>query len=180
MKKIILLSFGICLLIGCSTKNGSESSLSQGMTINGKIMPFSMELPSSVIYKKTRSDGSLYLATSTGSDLDYKKSDYAIEIYDQKNEKCGPSLTGASQLQPLKEADPSIQWGVVDILKRMKEGDSGYFPPFNIDHMKCGGSKFSYAFCVEKNGETTLICINQETDNPKQAEDILKTFRWTK
>lgn len=42
------------------------------------------------------------------------------------------------------------------------------------------GSGVAYSLCSEKDGKTVVICISQMTDNPQLAEDIFKTFRWTK
>lgn len=36
----------------------------------------------------------------------------------------------------------------------------------------------SYVFCAEQDNKTIMICIDQQTDNPKLAEEIFNTFRW--
>jgi len=37
----------------------------------------------------------------------------------------------------------------------------------------------AYALCSEKDGKRVVVCIQQMTDNPKLAEEIFSTFRWT-
>jgi hypothetical protein len=37
----------------------------------------------------------------------------------------------------------------------------------------------AYALCSEHNGKTVVICLSQATDDPKMAEEIFSTFRWT-
>lgn len=60
---------------------------------------------------------------------------------------------------------------------------AGY--PCPVDH--CDDSKFGmsqykgrYVFYSTHDQKTVRIEVNQIVDNPQLAEDIFKTFRWTK
>jgi hypothetical protein len=41
------------------------------------------------------------------------------------------------------------------------------------------GMYSGYGFCAEKDDKRVVVCIEQITDNPKLAEEIFSTFRWT-
>ena len=40
-------------------------------------------------------------------------------------------------------------------------------------------AKGGYAFCSEHAGKQVTICISQQTDNPKLANEIFDSFKWT-
>ncbi|MDP4008275.1 MAG: hypothetical protein Q8P68_03740, partial [Candidatus Peregrinibacteria bacterium] len=49
----------------------------------------------------------------------------------------------------------------------------------------CDDGVGAYAFCSEKENflgigepKRVVICISQQTDDPKMAEEIFKTFKW--
>ncbi|MEQ1849141.1 MAG: hypothetical protein ABL890_00960 [Candidatus Peribacteraceae bacterium] len=47
------------------------------------------------------------------------------------------------------------------------------------DGMARGDDSDAYVLCSEKDGKRVVVCIQQMTDNPEQAEEIFSTFRWT-
>jgi hypothetical protein len=107
-----------------------------------------------------------------------------IDIYDPASPNpptsCSPSLTGASQVEPLVNAKGKTEWGKVDFFEKYKgDGFIDYDgePPLCAQPSK---AKHRYALCSENNGKTVVICISQMTDNPQLAKEIFETFRWTK
>ena len=80
----------------------------------------------------------------------------------------------------LKNITGNVHWGNVDVWNDYgKEG----FDPIEYQKVKCHKSGISendvvYAMCSEKNGRSVVVCITQQNDNPKLAEDIFKTFKW--
>ncbi len=46
---------------------------------------------------------------------------------------------------------------------------------YELEH----GLYSAYALCSEKDGKTVVICLSQVIDDPKMAEEIFNTFRWT-
>jgi hypothetical protein len=96
---------------------------------------------------------------------------------------CSSLLTGSSQLDVARRDDGSVtMWGRVDAWDRMRE--EGWESP-QIDSVLCNINGISqpvsiYAFCAQKDDRTVVICVNEMRDNPNLAEDIFKSFRWTK
>lgn len=108
------------------------------------------------------------------NDLD-QPHEYRIEFF-STSMNCSPSLTGASQMQALSNANGQVQWGKVDLSDLM--GQEGYMPSYDTDNVKCGTTANAYALCAERDGRTVVICINQVADNPAFAEETFETFRW--
>ncbi len=50
-----------------------------------------------------------------------------------------------------------------------------YRRDYELEH----GLYSAYALCSERDGKTVVICLSQMTDDPKMAEEIFSTFRWT-
>ncbi|MEQ1849140.1 MAG: hypothetical protein ABL890_00955 [Candidatus Peribacteraceae bacterium] len=69
-------------------------------------------------------------------------------------------LPGGDYELPSTDCAPPKLWS-----KEWKERKSGQFA--------------AYALCSEKDGKRVVVCIQQMTDNPEQAEEIFSTFRWT-
>jgi len=122
----------------------------------------------------------------------HKSNDIDIELYsDSTVYSCAPSLTGASRTQGLPATGKYSVWGKVDAF----DTPNPDFPPdsqplcrppilkWDYDESRGGILRLSddaaYVLCSEKDGKRVLICISQVTDDPKLAEQIFKTFRWT-
>lgn len=93
------------------------------------------------------------------------------------NDSCSPSVTGASSGATLEKANGKAEWGRVDFWDHGMDYEPGTEP---LCRAAGGPTGTGYALCSEKDGKTVVICISQMSDNPKLAEDIFKTFRWTK
>lgn len=100
---------------------------------------------------------------------------------------CSPSLTGASQTEPLASANGKAEWGKIGLLNAYDAYIDAVCRPFTegctqreIFEGTCETKGGAYALCSEKDGKTVVICISQMTDNPKQAQEVFETFRWTK
>ncbi len=170
--KLLLVSI-IPLLLGACT--GSED-----LTVNSHV-----KLPvyeSSFGYRITALAGYAYAEKAPSGEYFYfgypsngANGMRAIELH-ELHSPCSPSLTGASQTEPLIISNGKAGWGRADIWELSKQ--EGYM--FDTSNMKCGAAPHAYAFCSENDGKTVVICISQMTDNREQAKEIFETFRWTK
>ncbi|MDP4008101.1 MAG: hypothetical protein Q8P68_02820 [Candidatus Peregrinibacteria bacterium] len=51
----------------------------------------------------------------------------------------------------------------------------------DADYQNCMATNIgAYAFCSKQDEKRVVICISQQTDDPKMAEEIFKTFKWIK
>lgn len=97
-----------------------------------------------------------------------------MTIYDDL-ESCNSEAIGISHPVILTELE--AVWGKMDY----REIYMGDFPLGYTDI--CGtydSGSHMYAFCSEKNDKRIAICLNQQNDDPEMAEEIFKTFKWTK
>ena len=109
---------------------------------------------------------------------------------------CAPEVTGIGDENVLDDREAVSIWGKVNV------GNKSWDPPYPdalcqyVKPMDCTSEEYwgggcqddigIYAFCSEKVGDPAsaaddkrvLICISQQTDDPKMAEEIFKTFRW--
>jgi hypothetical protein len=138
-----------------------------------------------------RDDGSIALTTYDTATTKRTTDDFSVHIYPSLSSECTPSLTGASEMQPLPGTGGDTQWG------RFSDTDmtfGGGYPnalcrPPMTNSPKCSKNKEpfifcddgsrTYALCSEKDGKTVVICLSQMTDDPAMAEEIFSTFRWT-
>ena len=112
-----------------------------------------------------------------------KKMQYFVQPF-HLTANCSPESTGASQTAQLLNANSKIEWGKVDFFDLYTSGSGeNSWVDYDKEWPACADSSNAtsrYALCSEKDGKTVVICISQMSDNPKLAEDIFKTFRWTK
>lgn len=109
------------------------------------------------------------------NDLD-KPEEYRIELT-AISKHCSPVITGTSKSIVTSNTNGQTSWGKIDFWNHGMDYEPGTEP---VCRPAGGPSGTGYALCSEKDGKTVVICISQMTDNPKLAEDIFKTFRWTK
>lgn len=106
--------------------------------------------------------------------------DYYLEVK-HVSSNCTPELTGASSIQKIEDTNGETRWGKVDFFEKYA-GEGGTID-YEGDRPLCAGpssARNRYAFCSEKNGKTIVICMHQMQDDPKLAEQIFSSFRWTK
>lgn len=106
-----------------------------------------------------------------------------LAVFNQKKTACSPTITGTSKTQLISLESGSASWGRMDAWDG--NGEEGWAFPQGWEEMPCKKEGIPppnevYVLCAEKNGKTVMVCINQMTDNPKQAKEIFETFRWTK
>jgi hypothetical protein len=177
LNRSIIFAFAILLFSGCENSHPAitqESALVEMSDWNW----FSVRAPTTFQEHILRGDGSVALTTYLTATSERNSQDYSVHLYSSLSSPCSPSLTGASQMNPLLNANAKAEWGRVDLNELMQQ--EGYIPPYNTDNVKCGGAPNVYAFCSEHEGKTVVICVNEVTDNPALAEEIFKTFKWTK
>ncbi len=130
-------------------------------------------------------------------DVDVSTYDFPLTLEEQKKWKsyghnlpltasCSPSITGVEQMQELTGTNGKTQWA-----KEPRPSPHGDYPGKLCHTSKSSLTKEeywnnegeekagTYVLCSEKGGKTVLICIDQVNDDPKLAEEIFKTFRWT-
>lgn len=67
-----------------------------------------------------------------------------------------------------------------DIISIRGKADYAEVMKGDYDHTHEPTCKGGYAFCSEHAGKQVTICISQQTDNPKLANEIFDSFKWTK
>jgi len=108
---------------------------------------------------------------------------------------CSSFLLGISDLKEQDLAGAKVWTGKVDAFDNWGyatyEIDYAYPPPCEPPLKKYESTKggeglgkridgtVAYALCSEKDGKRVVVCIQQIKDDPKLAEEIFSTFRWT-
>lgn len=178
-----------CLIVlcGCSVQTAKEKGevAFQKLTVPGA----ALDIPSVAIIRPTADINRQIADTDLNeNDLD-KPAEYRIAMK-LLSSPCSSNLTGASDMQPKPDMGGDTQWG------RFTDSDmtvGGGYPdsicfgstyvseecashkePFQF----CDSGSRNYALCSEKDGKTVVICLKQAKDDPKQVEEIFKTFRW--
>lgn len=165
----------ICLsLTACSNQSTKDSTeLSNDLSYSIK--------SSKILDKYVRSDGSIAYANFEIPKAKKEDNDFSI-IISRQNILCDNQIMGTDDTHLNINSNGSASWGLVTAWDQM---DLPGFDWTTVENVVCkpeGTPKPQavYALCAEKNGKTVMVCINQMTDNPKQAKEIFETFRWRK
>lgn len=180
------------LLTGCSMGSQSAPSiaLKEGRLFQEDTVGYELSLPDVISESGSWTEsGNSSSGPFFGSKLDtsidppFGRRAVGIKVHHLES-SCSPSLTGASQTEPLTAANGKAGWGKVDLFDDLnfESGDGAYGPLRDVVCRNMPGSGLAavYALCSEKDGKTVVICISQMTDNPEQAKEIFETFRWTR
>lgn len=189
--RIISLSiFGLVLaLAGCETSRPEPLLSEKGWVNISDSENFKIEIPPQIKEKIHRDDDSWAFTTFDTSSIHRNKDDYSVQLYSKKVTSCSKSILGISEIREGSDKESKTVWGKVD------EQQAAPDPPFPdalcyIPQENCSKEEYwsggchtgaaAYGFCAEKNGKRVVVCISQITDNPQLAEEIFKTFKWTK
>ena len=179
-KNPFILSIISLLLVGCMSPPGTIDMQTY------ETDSYSFLYPSTAKYTFDRGDGSFTLSNSKEFSFNNLGTDYSIFIHNSNNfTSCSPSITGATQMTPLSESAKKTIWGKVDNFGPYAMPPPLCEPPITAktkeeywsNHESDGAG--AYVLCSEKDNERVLICISQMTDDPKVAEKIFSTFRWS-
>lgn len=143
---------------------------------------FSMKTEAAFMEHILRDDGSVALTTYSTATTKREAEDFSIYLYPALSSACEKSITGASEMSNLTNANGEASWGRVDQWDSRTGDEDNDIDDNLVVCQNNGVVKYSavYALCSQKDNKTVMICINQVTDSSQLAEDIFKTFRWTK
>jgi hypothetical protein len=171
MGKYLNFIIGLIFLSGCtiSTKGNLE-----GNHIYESPLGYSMNVPKGFTYSELApSKEFYYFGYPDASETNIS----VIEFHEVSPTKCSQSITGISNSSVLA---PKIQWGYANIWDQSKlEG----FDNFSLlDSAICKkwekNEHALYVLCSESQKSTVVVCLDQKINNPEQAENIFKTFKW--
>jgi hypothetical protein len=176
ISRLTFLGILMALFISCSLEkksnfldDGKDTILYKNLTLN-----YSLNIPKEAA--KNLPSGTEEKAGFLNYDykhLPYPNNGYYISI--SKVNSCEPKIVGISNVKNLENLGI---WGKVDIYDNLGIGDlhTVQQSPECIPPTRDKGG--AYVLCAEKNERRVAICVEEQTDNPKLAEDIFKTFRW--
>jgi hypothetical protein len=153
---------------------------------------FSIEVPGNVFRQLGDIDDVWLIEYKNDFKNSEKEIESSIHVLPNFSSLCSPFALGVSNLKE-REIDGKKVWtGLVDaydggILYDYVNNDAPPCRPPNMqfsaseygDGMSRGDNSAAYALCSETDVERVVVCIQQMTDNPKLAEEIFSTFRWT-
>lgn len=173
---IRLYIFGIItIILTACNQQGVDISVHEKDFLYKSSDHYEIKVPEDFSYNEYAPSGKYYYF---GYPINNKIGIRSIEFYPLPSH-CSPSTTGASKRSTLTTT--TGEWGRVDFYDG---SDWIYAPePFPVctpPRPQPNSKPTAYAFCSQKEEKTVLICISQMTDNPKLAEEIFSTFRWTK
>lgn len=186
----------ICVFLACIMVNGCTAITQLSPQTDRRLFEmsdwshFSIQSPSPFLKHIVRDDGSIALTSFDTSSIKRIPSDYAVTLFPSISIECSETITGASSTQPLAKTNREILWGKVDAYDRIRPDFPPGSEPFckppvlQWDYNNAEGAMrlsndAAYALCSTKNGKTVVVCVEQVTDNPKLAEEIFSTFKWT-
>jgi hypothetical protein len=163
------------LLAGCTNSQPVEQE-NRNLSTNSFPEEFTIKIPSNFQGPLVRQDGSSAYWNYDDRTAHRKPEDILIEFYKMPI-SCLPSITGASNTLSLQNTGGRTVWGRVNAWDYMDL--EGWESPYDLSNVVCQKDFLhTHSLCSEKNGKTVVICINQISDNPKQAEEIFSTFKW--
>ncbi len=144
-----------------------------------------IQRPFEIIETFQRNDGSVAYTNYEDVSFHKKPHDVLLEIYNLPSE-CSSSITGISKPEKFVGIAGKTEWGRVDAwdIPMEQPYPNALCQPLEIayqlqDNAPSIPLHAAYAFCSEYKGKTVVLCVSQMTDNPKMAEEIFKTFKWT-
>ena len=190
MKQVVFFISILTVISGCGTSEPKEvpSQIEKLQLVH--FAESTLSVPKDLTIRPSASTSHQIADNDTNdNDLD-EPQEYRIELWLKAEKACSPSVTGASQTAPLPDANGKAEWGRVDfydsIFEKEKEGGDYILTKEGGDNIICTVPDTTgipppsvYAFCSQHDNKTVIICINQMTDNEKQAKEIFETFRWT-
>ncbi len=173
--KSLITGFFILSLIGCDSMHIElVAQNKQTISKNG----IQLTIPKKIFQEIERGDGSFAFPTYDPMNVRREPNDYSIYLYSNVT-SCSKQDLGISILEKITTQNADAFWGHVDAYDNLGIGDLGEVKqnPECIPPTRDKGG--AYVLCAEKDGRNISICITQQTNNPKLAEDIFSTFRWT-
>ena len=172
----------LAILVGCAKSNQSIVTDTNSMPSESYqyvTQTYSVIIPSDFANKQKQASSAFF-----GYALTSKTGDVLVSVHDSAP-SCAPVAIGIGFPE-----DMQVPGAENTIFGRMDSREIYWTMDFPIEFTDICGPQTGeaiYAFCSEKVGDPAsaaddkrvLICISQQTDDPKMAEEIFKTFRWT-
>jgi hypothetical protein len=188
MTKKILLLIGFCsALVACSTHDTNKQNR---IYYTNQAFQYSVTLPATMsdsgswLNGITRDSGPFF-GTKVNRQINppFGMSELSLKIHHFNDVHCDSKLIGIADKNSIQHTNEKMIWGKMDFYKGWNL--EGWEPPYDKNILVCDyylgkPQSILYGFCDEKNNKTVIMCLTQLKDNPSLAEDIFKSFRWTK
>ena len=197
MFKFIVIISLLIVLMSCQGLNSSpndspSSTFSKGTAFSNEQFGYQLYLPEIITESSSWLNGITgESGPSFGSDINYSidppfgRRSISVNVHPSAP-SCTPYTTGITEEKVLEKVGDHTVWGKLDIT--LKQGVHTNiicsYPKIeecrkDKDYQTCLATNIgAYDFCSEEDDKRVVICISQQTDDPKMAEEIFKTFRW--
>lgn len=168
MKKylIIALLFSACTITPAKVNSESKVFFDK----------FKVEIPFEVKEKYTNTDGKIFLLNFPSKSWPRDSDDIVVNMKYSPSKKCTTDSVASSKAQKIENIDSFELWGKIDYYEFGMD-----LPADTENFCQPSETSFAYGFCSEKiNGESAFICVQQQIDTPKLAEEIFSSFQWVK
>jgi len=139
---------------------------------------YSIDVPAE-IFTAPRPNSGPAIGFSNYSNLKYPLPEEAYSVSIQ-------ALSPPTNCNNLGIASPQIledgsKVGKIDFFDQFKGGENPDPDLIPLCRPTPSGGKHgsAYALCTQKNNKEALVCVSQVNDNPRVANQVLNTFRWT-
>jgi hypothetical protein len=197
MKNYLSLIF-LLLLTGCTFSAEDISELPKDwFKYSNTLLNYSIDIPARIFIPNkdpNRDQVGFGNIRYTGIGKVSSGSELNIILFGRNPVACTPFALGVSDLQEREVEGTKVWTGRVDAFDSWGyatyevdyEDPPPCMPPVESYRPLPGGDwaeridgTQAYALCSEKDGKRVVVCVQQMTDNPKLAEEIFSTFRWT-